>query len=76
MFFIVQGDDFIYVICESIDGEKDPQCLLVTFHLVEILARLCPESSTALASYAEDLFNILGSYFPIHFTHVRLIINS
>ncbi|KAL8230328.1 hypothetical protein R6Q57_000106 [Mikania cordata] len=64
-------DEFVYVICEAIDGEKDPQCLLLTFHLVEILAWLYPESSSSLASYAEDLYNILGSYFPIHFTHPK-----
>ncbi|KAI3786132.1 hypothetical protein L1987_45263 [Smallanthus sonchifolius] len=64
-------DEFVYVICEAIDDEKDPQCLLITFHLVEILAKLYPESSSSLASYAEDLFNILGSYFPIHFTHPK-----
>ncbi|KAK1434164.1 hypothetical protein QVD17_11082 [Tagetes erecta] len=64
-------DDFFYVICEAIDGEKDPQCLLVTFHIVESLARLYQDSSSSLASYAEDLFNILGSYFPIHFTHPK-----
>ncbi|KAI3766530.1 hypothetical protein L2E82_16594 [Cichorium intybus] len=68
---LTMGDDFVYVICEAIDGEKDPQCLLLTFHLVEILAQLYPDSSTSLASYAEDLFNILGSYFPIHFTHPK-----
>ncbi|GJY16789.1 MMS19 nucleotide excision repair protein homolog isoform X1 [Tanacetum coccineum] len=64
-------DDFIYVICEAIDAEKDPQCLLITFHLVELVALKYPESSEALTSYAEDLFNILGSYFPIHFTHPK-----
>ncbi|KAK9066209.1 hypothetical protein SSX86_013530 [Deinandra increscens subsp. villosa] len=64
-------DEFVYVICEAIDGEKDPQCLLLTFRLVEILARLYPESSNSFSSYAEDLFNILGSYFPIHFTHPK-----
>ncbi|KAI3727280.1 hypothetical protein L1987_67093 [Smallanthus sonchifolius] len=64
-------EEFVYVICEAIDDEKDPQCLLITFHLVEILAKLYPESSSSLASYAEDLFNILGSYFPIHFTHPK-----
>ncbi|KAI7734329.1 hypothetical protein M8C21_017034 [Ambrosia artemisiifolia] len=67
----MEEDEFVYVICEAIDGEKDPQCLLLTFRLVERLAQLYPESSTSLASYAEDLFNILGSYFPIHFTHPK-----
>nr|XP_043614238.1 MMS19 nucleotide excision repair protein homolog [Erigeron canadensis] len=64
-------DEFVYAVCEAIDGEKDPQCLLITFHLVEMLTQLCTESSSSLASYAEDLFSILGSYFPIHFTHSK-----
>ena len=69
----MQKDEFIYVICEAIDAEKDPQCLLITFHLVELVALKYPESSEELTSYAEDLFNILGTYFPIHFTHVSPI---
>lgn len=61
----------MYGICEAIDGEKDPQCLLLVFHIVESLTRLYPGPSGPLANYAEDMFEILGSYFPIHFTHVR-----
>ena len=41
----------------------------------------CGDSSTTIsrslwppiASYASDLFGILGSYFPIDFTHVSLL---
>ncbi|KAL7140118.1 hypothetical protein ABFS83_09G100200 [Erythranthe nasuta] len=62
------GDNLVYGICEAIDGEKDPQCLLLVFHIVESLARLYTGS---LANFAEDLFEILGSYFPIHFTHPK-----
>ncbi|KAL0415179.1 UNVERIFIED_CONTAM: MMS19 nucleotide excision repair protein [Sesamum latifolium] len=65
------GDNLVYGICESIDGEKDPQCLLLVFHLVESLAQLYPSSSGPLANFAEDLFEILGCYFPIHFTHPK-----
>lgn len=61
----------MYGICEAIDGEKDPQCLLPVFRIVECLAQLYPDPSGPLANYAEDLFEILGSYFPIRFTHVR-----
>lgn len=35
------------------------------------LARLFPDPFGPVASFAEELFEILGSYFPIHFTHVR-----
>ncbi|KAJ0007324.1 hypothetical protein Pint_29610 [Pistacia integerrima] len=28
-------EDFLYGICEAIDGEKDPQCLMLTFCIVE-----------------------------------------
>ncbi|KAI3455490.1 hypothetical protein Pfo_012153 [Paulownia fortunei] len=65
------GDNLVYGICEAIDGEKDPQCLLLVFRIVESLARLYPGPSGPLANFAEDLFEILGSYFPIHFTHPK-----
>ncbi|KAG1346602.1 putative MMS19 nucleotide excision repair protein [Cocos nucifera] len=65
------GDDLIYGICEAIDEEKDPRCLMLTFHLVEILARVFPDSSGSVASFAGDLFDILSRYFPIYFTHPR-----
>ncbi|KAM7254505.1 hypothetical protein ACFE04_003885 [Oxalis oulophora] len=63
------GDFLIYGICEGIDGEKDPCCLMLTFHIVELLAQLFPDPAGPLASFSEDLFEILGSYFPIHFIH-------
>ena len=49
---------------------------MLTFHIVEILARLFPDPSGPLASFAGDLFDILGCYFPIHFTHVSLMNTS
>lgn len=55
------------------DAEKDPECLRLAFHNVETLAQLYPDPSGLLASVAKDLFEILESYFPIHFTHVSLI---
>ncbi|KAL3631945.1 hypothetical protein CASFOL_024929 [Castilleja foliolosa] len=65
------GDDLIYGVCAAMDGEKDPQCLLHVFRIVENLARLYPDPSDPLASFAGELFEILGSYFPIHFTHPK-----
>ncbi|RDX83993.1 MMS19 nucleotide excision repair protein-like protein [Mucuna pruriens] len=63
------GEDLIYGICEAIDAEKDPECLMLAFHIVESLALLYPDSSGLLASFAKDVFDILEPYFPIHFTH-------
>ncbi|KAL6496996.1 hypothetical protein OROGR_028925 [Orobanche gracilis] len=65
------GDDLVYGICAAIDGEKDPQCLRSVFCIVESLARLYPGPSGPLANFAEELFVLLGSYFPIHFTHPK-----
>ncbi|KAK2425246.1 MMS19 nucleotide excision repair protein [Trifolium repens] len=62
-------EDLIFGICEAIDAEKDPECLMFAFHIVESLARLYPDPSGLLASFARDLFDILEPYFPIHFTH-------
>ncbi|XVE88815.1 hypothetical protein DITRI_Ditri19aG0098700 [Diplodiscus trichospermus] len=65
------GDNLIYGICEAVDGEKDPHCLVLTFHIIEVLSRLFPDPVGPLASFAHDLFEILGCYFPIHFTHPK-----
>ncbi|XP_050379629.1 MMS19 nucleotide excision repair protein homolog isoform X2 [Argentina anserina] len=65
------GEDLFYAISEAIDGEKDPHCLILTFHIVEILVQIYPEPSGPLASFCGDLFEFLGCYFPIHFTHLK-----
>uniref|UniRef100_A0A6N2NHI5 MMS19 nucleotide excision repair protein n=1 Tax=Salix viminalis TaxID=40686 RepID=A0A6N2NHI5_SALVM len=65
------GDDLIYGICEAIDGEKDPQCLMLAFHIIEVLVQVFPEPCGPIESFASDLFGILSSYFPIHFTHPK-----
>ncbi|GMI72401.1 homolog of yeast MET18 [Hibiscus trionum] len=65
------GETLICGICESVDGEKDPHCLMLTFHIIEVLSRLFPDPSGALADVADGLFEILGCYFPIHFTHPK-----
>ncbi|EOA12831.1 hypothetical protein CARUB_v10025791mg [Capsella rubella] len=65
------GNLLVYATCEAIDGEKDPQCLIVAFHLIELLAQLFPSPSGPLASEASDLFEVFGCYFPLHFTHAK-----
>ncbi|XP_051147931.1 MMS19 nucleotide excision repair protein homolog isoform X2 [Andrographis paniculata] len=65
------ADNLVHGICEAIDGERDPRCLLLVFRIVETVARVYPGDSGPLADYAEELFEILGQYFPIHFTHPK-----
>ncbi|KAJ6824786.1 MMS19 nucleotide excision repair protein-like protein isoform X2 [Iris pallida] len=65
------GDDFIYGICDAIEEETDPRCLMLTFCLVETLMRTFQDPSCSVASFAGDIFDILGRYFPIYFTHPR-----
>ncbi|XP_010665895.1 MMS19 nucleotide excision repair protein homolog isoform X3 [Beta vulgaris subsp. vulgaris] len=65
------GDHIVYGVCEAIEGEKDPQCLMHVFHIVEGLAHNFPDPSGPVASFAEDLFDIIGRYFPIHYTHPK-----
>ncbi|XP_021765348.1 MMS19 nucleotide excision repair protein homolog isoform X2 [Chenopodium quinoa] len=63
------GDHVVYGVCEAIEGEKDPQCLMHVFHIVEGLAQIFPDPSGPVANFAEDFFDIIGRYFPIHYTH-------
>ncbi|KAK9102309.1 hypothetical protein Sjap_019563 [Stephania japonica] len=63
------GHDLFYGICQAIDGEMDPDCLMLTFHLVAVLGQVFPDPFGPLAGFAEDLFDILSRYFPVHFTH-------
>ncbi|KAK9690173.1 hypothetical protein RND81_09G109300 [Saponaria officinalis] len=65
------GDHLIYGVCEAIEGEKDPQCLMHVFHIVECVVRIFPDPAGPVASYADELFDIIGRYFPIHYTHPK-----
>ncbi|AES97516.1 hypothetical protein MTR_5g055460 [Medicago truncatula] len=48
-------------ICEAIDEEKEPECLMLVFHIVESLARLYPDLYGLLASFARDIDSLLCS---------------
>ncbi|XP_057870323.2 MMS19 nucleotide excision repair protein homolog isoform X1 [Cryptomeria japonica] len=61
------GDDLVYGVCAAIDSETKPHCLLLAFHIVELLVRLFPDSEGPVASCAEDLFDIISRYFPLSF---------
>lgn len=65
-----QDDELLYWICQSIDEEKDPECLKLSFHVVEVVMKLFPDPSGFADQFASDLFEILSKYFPAYFTHV------
>uniref|UniRef100_J3MIZ5 MMS19 nucleotide excision repair protein n=1 Tax=Oryza brachyantha TaxID=4533 RepID=J3MIZ5_ORYBR len=62
-------DELLYGICEAIDEEKDPECLKLSFHLVEAVMKLFPDPSGLATQYASEVFEILSKYYPIYFTH-------
>uniref|UniRef100_A0A0E0AGF6 MMS19 nucleotide excision repair protein n=1 Tax=Oryza glumipatula TaxID=40148 RepID=A0A0E0AGF6_9ORYZ len=63
------GDELLYGMCEAIDEEKDPECLKLSFNLVEAVMKLFPDPSGLAAQYASEVFEILSKYYPIYFTH-------
>ncbi|XP_048129952.1 MMS19 nucleotide excision repair protein homolog isoform X2 [Rhodamnia argentea] len=65
------GNEIFYAICEAVDYEKDPQCLLVAFHIVELAMRLFPDLYGPSDGIVGEIFDTLGRYFPIHFTHPK-----
>ncbi|CAO1949082.1 unnamed protein product [Urochloa humidicola] len=59
----------LYWICEAIDEEKDPECMKLSFHVVEVVMKLFPDPSGLAAQFASEFFEILSKYFPVYFTH-------
>jgi hypothetical protein len=49
---------------------------MLAFHIMEVLVQVFPDPCGPIESFASDLFGILSSYFPIHFTHVSFIYQS
>lgn len=62
-------DELLMWICQSIDEEKDPECLKLSFHLVEVVMKLFSDPSGLASQFASDLFELLSKYFPVYFTH-------
>ncbi|MED6137552.1 hypothetical protein PIB30_066031 [Stylosanthes scabra] len=63
------GEELIYGICEAVDTEKDPECLMLTFHIIESVGKLYLDPSGQNTKFLGDIFAILEAYFPVHFTH-------
>ncbi|KAL4426394.1 hypothetical protein ABPG77_004688 [Micractinium sp. CCAP 211/92] len=65
--------DLLEYLISSVDGEKDPRCLLLCFEAVQAVLGLYhrqPEESLChdrLEECAEELFEVLACYFPVTF---------
>lgn len=72
---IIDADiDLAEMIIVSIDGEKDPRCLLDGFEAAKSVLKqyseLPPESihSNTMENATEEMFDVLSCYFPVSFT--------
>ncbi|KAK9823856.1 hypothetical protein WJX72_005960 [[Myrmecia] bisecta] len=63
--------DMIEGVLASVDGEKDPRCLLLAFQAVRAVVTLysttTPAALAALQKSAEEFGDMLSCYFPIMF---------
>ena len=60
-------DKFIELCINSIDGEKDPRNLLISFELSYLILESISSTKSEITEHAEDLFTIVSCYFPVHF---------
>ncbi|KAI5079368.1 hypothetical protein GOP47_0004847 [Adiantum capillus-veneris] len=61
------GAIFAERLCDIIDGEKDPRCLLIGFHVVELATQMFPDPTGPIGRVSEELFGIISCYFPVSF---------
>ena len=64
---IPMGNDFVLGFIQAIDGEKDPNNLMLVFGCVPIIV-----NNFTLEPFTEDFFETIARYFPIDFTPPRL----
>lgn len=63
------GPDFLYFVISSIDGERDPNNLLLLFRILPQFLRNFP-----LGHLAEETFDVIACYFPIDFHEVKFFL--
>lgn len=56
------GPDFLYFVISSMDGERDPNNLILLFRILPQFLRHYP-----LGHLAEETFDVIACYFPIDF---------
>lgn len=61
------GPDFLYCVISSMDGERDPNNLLLLFRILPQFLRNFP-----LGHLTEETFDVIACYFPIDFHEVKL----
>lgn len=68
------GIDFLYFVISSMDGERDPNNLILLFRILpQFLKKL--ELSPELSTLVEETFDVIACYFPIDFNEVRFKLN-
>ncbi|KAK3126515.1 hypothetical protein QOZ80_7AG0557780 [Eleusine coracana subsp. coracana] len=65
----MDGEQLMYGICEAIDEEKDPECLKLSFHVVDVVMKLFSDPSGLAEQFSNEVFELLSKYFPVYFTH-------
>lgn len=55
-------ESMVFGFVQVLDGERDPRCLLIGFHIVPQLVK-----HFDIGPFAEDLFEVMACYFPIDF---------
>lgn len=61
------GPDFLYCVISSMDGERDPNNLILLFRMLPQFLRNFP-----LGHLAEETFDVIACYFPIDFYEVKI----
>lgn len=57
------GQQFILGVITSMDGERDPRCLLFLFTWLSNLLKVIPVGDSLI----EEMFDVMSCYFPVDF---------
>lgn len=60
------GPDFLYFVISSMDGERDPNNLILLFRILPQFLRNFP-----LGLLVEETFDVIACYYPIDFCEVK-----
>lgn len=67
----LMGPDFLYCVISSMDGERDPNNLILLFRILPQFLK-----SFDLGHLAEETFDVIACYFPIDFNEVKFKLNT
>jgi DNA repair/transcription protein MET18/MMS19 len=66
MFFLDKIPNYLQIVIDAIDGEKDPRNIILIFDFVYKINTTLDKPS--LSSFNKRFFEILDEYYPIEFT--------